>query len=201
MARPRSFSHERVADRLLDTFWRHGYGRTAIPNLTAATGLLPGSLYAAFGSKEAMFRVAIERYIATIRAAVATDATGVAGVRAVLDAVVRLTVHDPERRGCLLLNAVPEAAKLSAKTRNAMEAGLREMRRLLRARLREAAAETGGRFDVERLTALCFAAAVAIRVLGRAGQDRKLLQQIADGAVAAVEAGRTETPPPAVAVR
>jgi len=31
-----------------------------------------------------------------------------------------------------------------------------------------------------------FAAMVAIRVLGRAGQDRRLLQDIADGAVAAV---------------
>jgi hypothetical protein len=68
-----------------------------------------------------------------------------------------------------------------------MEKGLREMRGLLRARLREAAVETGATFDAERLAALCFAAAVAIRVLGRAGQDRKLLQQIADGAVAAVE--------------
>src|SRR6185369_223939 len=182
MARPRSFDHATVTDRLLDTFWRHGYARTAIPSLTAATGLLPGSLYAAFGSKEAMFRVAIERYIATIRAALATDATGVAGLRAILDAVVRITVDDPERRGCLLLNAIPESAALAAETRAAMEAGLREMRRLLRARLREAAVETGATFDAERLAALCFAAAVAIRVLGRAGQERRLLQQIADGA-------------------
>ena len=191
MARPRSFDHGTVTERLLDTFWRHGYAGTAIPSLTAATGLLPGSLYAAFGSKEAMFRVAIARYIATIRAAVSTDATGVDGVRAILDAVVRITVDDPERRGCLLLNAIPESATLAAETRNAMEAGLREMRRLLRARLREAAAEaeTGATFDVERLAALCFAAAVAIRVLGRAGQHRKLLQQIADGAVAAVASG------------
>ena len=39
--------------------------------------------------------------------------------------------------------------------------------------------------DLEQLEALLFAAAVAIRVLGRAGLEPSLLQQIADGATAA----------------
>jgi hypothetical protein len=52
--------------------------------------------------------------------------------------------------------------------------------------LREAEKDAGVRLDVERLEALCFAAAVATRVLGRAGQPRRLLQAIADGATAAV---------------
>lgn len=186
MARPRSFAAAAADDGLLAAFWSHGYARTSIPTLTEATGLLPGSLYAAFGSKEAMFRRAVERYVATIRDEVTGDARGVAGIRHVLDTVVRLTAKDPDRRGCLVLNAIPEATTLSDETRRALQAGLDEMRRLLRRHLREAAEDAGVRIDLERLEALCFGAAVSIRVLGRAGQPRRLLQAIADGATAAV---------------
>lgn len=186
MVRPRGYEIDEVAEGLLSTFWLRGYARTSIPNLTAATGLLPGSLYAAFGSKEDMFRVAVARYIEQIRAAITTGVTGLAGIRSILDTVVRLTTSDPERRGCLLLNAIPESSTLSETTRRELQRGLKEMRRLLRDRLREAQAEAGVTLDLDQLGALCFAAAVSIRVLGRAGQDRRLLQEIADGATAAV---------------
>ena len=186
MVRPRGFEVDEVAEGLLNTFWLRGYARTSIPNLTEATGLLPGSLYAAFGSKEDMFRVAVDRYIAQIRAAVTTGESGLAGIRSILDTVVRLTATDPERRGCLLLNAIPESSTLSEETRHGLQGGLKEMRRLLRDRLREARAEAGVTLDLDQLGALCFAAAVAIRVLGRAGQDRRLLQEIANGATVAV---------------
>ena len=186
MARPRGFDDGEVAQGILDAFWQHGYARTSIPNLTEATGLLPGSLYAAFGSKEDMFRVAVDRYVAEIRAALTSARRGVAGIQHVLDTVVRITTKDPDRRGCLVLNAIPESTTLSAETRDALQAALDEMRQLLRPHLREAETDAGVTLDVERLEALCFAAAVAIRVLGRAGQSRKLLQTIADGATAAV---------------
>ncbi len=186
MVRPREFDDDEAAEGLLGAFWRHGYARTSIPTLTDATGLLPGSLYAAFGSKEVMFRIAVERYIAEIRRALTTEKRGLDALRHVLDTVVRLTAKDPERRGCLVLNAIPESTTMAPETRQALQGGLDEMRRLLRGHLREAAADAGARIDVERLEALCFAAAVSTRVLGRAGQPRRLLQGIADGAVAAV---------------
>jgi TetR/AcrR family transcriptional repressor of nem operon len=186
MVRPRGFEHEEVAEALLDTFWLRGYARTSIPNLTEATGLLPGSLYAAFGSKEDMFRLAVERYIARIRAALTTGVKGAEGIQSILDTVVRITVADPDRRGCLVLNAIPESTTLSEETRADLQTGLKEMRRLLRDRLREAQTEAGVSLDLDQVTALCFAAAVAIRVLGRAGHDRRLLQEIANGATAAV---------------
>ena len=143
MARPRGFDDATADDGLLAAFWTHGYARTSIPTLTEATGLLPGSLYAAFGSKEAMFRRAIDRYVATIRRELTSDARGAEGVRHVLDTVVRLTAKDPDRRGCLVLNAIPEATGLSDDTRRALQAGLDEMRRLLRRHLREAADRHG----------------------------------------------------------
>jgi AcrR family transcriptional regulator len=186
MVRPREFELEEVGEGLLNAFWLRGFARTSIPDLTAATGLLPGSLYAAFGSKEDMFRIAVERYVSQLRAAISNRVRGLAGVQDVLDTVVRLTASDPERRGCLILNTIPESSSLSAPTRHQLQRGLQAMRRFVRDRLREAQDDAGTSVDLDPLAALVFAAAVAIRVLGRAGLDRRLLQDIADGATAAV---------------
>ena len=62
MARPREFDEEEVLDRALDVFWRRGYGATSVEDLTAATGLGRGSLYAAFGDKETLFLTCLRRY-------------------------------------------------------------------------------------------------------------------------------------------
>ena len=88
MVRPREFDFEEVAEGLLNTFWLRGFARTSIADLTAATKLLPGSLYAAFGNKEAMFCLAVDRYQRYLRAAVPSDAQGLKGLEAFLDAAI-----------------------------------------------------------------------------------------------------------------
>jgi TetR/AcrR family transcriptional repressor of nem operon len=184
MVRPRQFDPAQVDEALLDVFWSRGWAGASIEELTQATGLLRGSLYAAYGSKEDMFRAAIRRYAADLAAAIATEKTGLDGAAHVLDTVVRLTVRDPERRGCVILNAIPESRALSPELRQELQDALASMQALLRKRVREALA--GARrsdLDVEPLVAMLFAASVAIRVLGRAGQDRRFLQNIARGAI------------------
>ena len=99
MARPRSFDRGDVEEALLDVFWARGYARASMEELTAAAGILRGSLYAAYAGKEAMFRAAATRYVEQLRAALATNKTGLDGVQHVLDTIVRLTARDPQRRG------------------------------------------------------------------------------------------------------
>jgi TetR/AcrR family transcriptional repressor of nem operon len=184
MVRPRQFDPADVDEALLDVFWSRGYARASIEELTAATGLLRGSLYAAYGSKEGMFRAATRRYAADLAAAIATNRRGLDGARHVLDTIVRLTVANRERRGCPILNAIPEAHGLSAETQSELQGGLASMQALLRKFLREAQADAGrADVDLEPLGAMLFAASVAIRVLGRAGENRRLLQIIATGAM------------------
>jgi TetR/AcrR family transcriptional repressor of nem operon len=185
MVRPRQFESGDVEEAILGVFWTRGYARTSIDDLTAATGLLRGSLYAAYGSKEGMFRAATKRYVAQLGAALANNKKGLDGAQHILETVARLTVRDAERRGCLILNAIPEAHGLSADTREEMQAALRSMQALFRSRLREAQAEAGTDLDLEPLVAMLFAASVSIRVLGRAGHDRRLLNNITKGTIEA----------------
>jgi len=60
--RPLSFDRDTALDKAMHVFWEHGYEAASISELTAAMGITPPSLYAAFGDKERLFLEAIERY-------------------------------------------------------------------------------------------------------------------------------------------
>src|SRR3970282_588863 len=62
IGRPRAFDVDQALDRALDVFWRKGYEGATLCDLTAAMGINPPSLYAAFGNKEGLFRKALDRY-------------------------------------------------------------------------------------------------------------------------------------------
>jgi TetR/AcrR family transcriptional repressor for divergent bdcA len=64
--RPRSFDKEQAVEQAMRLFWERGYEATSLTELKAAMGgLSTASFYAAFGSKEALFRLALARYLAT----------------------------------------------------------------------------------------------------------------------------------------
>ncbi|MFF0313053.1 TetR/AcrR family transcriptional regulator [Micromonospora sp. NPDC005252] len=60
--RPRGFDVDEALERALEVFWRQGYEGASMTDLTAAMGINKPSLYAAFGSKEELFRKAVARY-------------------------------------------------------------------------------------------------------------------------------------------
>jgi len=60
--RPRGFEEHEALDRAIRVFWEHGYEGASMSELTEAMGINKPSLYAAFGSKEGLFRRALARY-------------------------------------------------------------------------------------------------------------------------------------------
>lgn len=62
--RPRCFEYDQVLEQAMRLFWDKGFAGTSMSDLTAAMGIAAPSLYAAFGSKEGLYRAAIEHYVA-----------------------------------------------------------------------------------------------------------------------------------------
>jgi AcrR family transcriptional regulator len=60
--RPLSFDREAALHQAMLLFWRHGYESTSLSDLTAAMGVTPPSIYAAFGDKRTLFLEAVARY-------------------------------------------------------------------------------------------------------------------------------------------
>ena len=65
--RPREFDHDEVLRVAFEQFWRKGVRGTSLSDIARDAGVQRGSLYNAFGSKEALFLAVLERTYDDIR--------------------------------------------------------------------------------------------------------------------------------------
>ncbi|RJE90413.1 TetR/AcrR family transcriptional regulator [Paenibacillus sp. 1011MAR3C5] len=64
--RPRAFNRDEAVISAMLLFWEHGFESTSLAQLRAAMGgISAASFYAAFESKEALFREVVDQYIST----------------------------------------------------------------------------------------------------------------------------------------
>ena len=143
MARTRVFEIDRAIEIATDLFWRNGYERTSLAELTNAMGIAPPSFYFAFGSKEGLFKRVLEQYMRS-RLSYAEDALNQPTARGVAEqTLLRLAdlFTDPKYPpGCLAVNCSLPCNDDTTPLRNEL-AGLRDARRQrLRERLKRAQA-------------------------------------------------------------
>lgn len=135
MVRPRSYDDEALLDAAIEQFWVGGYRGSSIGDVAERSGVGNSSLYQAYGSKWELFLAAFRRYcdrrIAFVDDAFAVPHDGLEpAVSAFFDAVVADCAAHPDRRGCLLLNAMaelgddPEVAAIAGQTIRGMEAAV-----------------------------------------------------------------------------
>lgn len=60
--RPRTFDRDEALLQAMHVFWKQGYSGASMPQLVEAIGVNSPSIYAAFGSKEDLFRAAVRLY-------------------------------------------------------------------------------------------------------------------------------------------
>jgi AcrR family transcriptional regulator len=66
IGRPRAFDRDEALEAAMVLFWRKGFAAASMNDLCDAMGVRSPSLYAAFGSKEALYLEAVDRYVETI---------------------------------------------------------------------------------------------------------------------------------------
>jgi AcrR family transcriptional regulator len=102
----------------MEVFWAHGYEGASLADLTQAMGINAPSLYAAFGCKEALFREAVDLYVATEGSETARALTEQPTARLAIDAMLRRNsvafARPASPGGCLVVlgdrNCTPEHA-------------------------------------------------------------------------------------------
>lgn len=62
MPRKPNFDRDELIERARDLFWKRGWAGTSLKDLEAVLKMKPGSFYAAFGSKDALFKLAMDKY-------------------------------------------------------------------------------------------------------------------------------------------
>jgi TetR/AcrR family transcriptional regulator, transcriptional repressor for nem operon len=177
MPRPREFDDDEILERVMRTFWQHGYKNTSIEHLVEATGLHRSSLYGAFGRKEDLYRRALERYSAQQ----AKRAVFNRGPRHALEQWFSDAVHSSGEgpRGCLVINSLAEYPDLDPELQTLVDIHLGAVRRFFETMARPLV----GAERVQAVTDALLGANVAIYTLGRTGVPPPRLQAIAEAAL------------------
>jgi AcrR family transcriptional regulator len=104
--RPRTFDRTAALRQAMELFWAKGYEGTSIADLTAAMGISSPSLYAAFGSKEALFLEATEYYTRNegteIWSALDEAPTACQAIENFLRQTAKAYSQDDRPQGCLI---------------------------------------------------------------------------------------------------
>jgi AcrR family transcriptional regulator len=106
IGRPRAFDTEQALEQAMQVFWRLGYEGASLAELTKAMGINSPSLYAAFGSKEGLFKAVLDHYEARRQRCVAeilSAPTARGAVELLLFGLVDLATDPDEPPGCLFL--------------------------------------------------------------------------------------------------
>ncbi|MDK4717510.1 TetR/AcrR family transcriptional regulator [Rhizobium sp. CNPSo 4039] len=190
MARQREFDIDEAVSKATTLFWEHGYDRTSLADLTRIIGCKPPSFYFAFGSKDGLFRIVLERYYKTYLGAAEEALKEQTSRRVVESMLTRLAdiYTDPSHPvGCLAIKCTMSGS-LTVEAVEQRQAELRASRRGRLIRRFEAAVATGdlpAGSDAEELARYVLVLGTGMALDAQAGATRAQLQQVINRALVA----------------
>jgi len=187
--RPRQFDVDEVLDRAQRLFWVRGLSGTSLDNLAAAMDMNRPSLQNAFGNKEAIYRLVLERFVGRMRAEVGTLLFDEPDLRTALrnfyDSAIKVYLASEPALGCLVMCTAPLEASTHPEVQRELRRIISELDGILLARFRQAIAEA----QLPPTADCAMAAKVTQGILhsvalrARAGEPRASLRKMAHRAV------------------
>ncbi len=177
----RQFDEQEVIGLALDVFWRKGLHDATMQDLAAATGVQRGSLYNAYGDKEAIFLRAFDQYAGQFLDTAANalaDGDVAARLRTFFDVIiVNMTTGSPSR-GCLTTRTALDAATSSEDVRERVQGLLGRLEQIVSQAIGSAPGKAITT-DANRLARVVVTFTRGLAVMERAGYSRKQLRESA----------------------
>lgn len=194
MPRPPLFDREEVIGRATEVFWQRGYNSTSVSDLVQATGLKPGSLYAAFGSKKGVFLEVLRSYqrqsFMHLDELLSESPSPLEAIRRFFLELAEETLDDGRHRGCLMVNTLLEYAHHDADVQDQLNHGLARVEKLFRAALRDAqhAGQLNPELDTRETAAFLVNNIWGIRVMCRGKPEREAVEGVVKTVLSALSA-------------
>ncbi|MGR4932240.1 TetR/AcrR family transcriptional regulator [Bradyrhizobium sp. CAR08] len=182
MARPREFDEGAVLDAAIERFWLRGYEATSVRDLADEMNIAGASLYNAFGDKRGLYARALNRYLdQTFRERIRRIEPALPpreAIAAFLEEIIKRSLGDKQRRGCMLVNSAIESAPYDSGFLGIVATFLDEVEAFFMRCISKGQSEGSVTRDhsAEDLSKSLLAILLGIRVLARVRPDRKLLE-------------------------
>ena len=192
MSRHAEYDRNTVIAQATAVFWDQGYGKTSVGDLVKATGLQPGSLYAAFGNKKGLFLEVLDQYnqgfIARIRQLRAEEGASIAKIHGLLRQMVDEAAAGEADRGCLAVNALLEMSRHDPDIATSLRGYNAELRKAFAWIVKDAQAEGDVPADrnANELATFVINNIWGMRVMCKSRADRGSLDAIVTGVVCAL---------------
>lgn len=196
LGRPRSFDRDAALHTAMLVFWERGFETTSTTDLSAAMGINPPSLYAAFKNKEHLFREAIGLYERTeadaSRRAMQAAPTAREAVAALLHQSVEQFTADGKPRGCMIVQAATNCTSEHESIRDFALRCRARTKAVIKERLDTAvtAGELPGDTDTDRIAAFYTTFLNGVSLQAHDGVERDQLHTLVDMAMAAWDGPR-----------
>lgn len=184
MARTIEFDREDVLQKAMEVFWLEGYCETSISTLVAATNLKPGSLYAAFSSKEGLFLACLDYYgqqsIDRLNEFITTADTPLQGIKAFLLKIIREIRDGNTNVSCFLVNTILEISFDKTVIRDEVNRHLAAMESILLSALiaSQKIGELSPNKDPHSLAKIIMLNIWGLRVLAKTSPDKETVEAI-----------------------
>jgi AcrR family transcriptional regulator len=188
--RPRAFDRQAALTSAMEMFWLKGFDGCAISDLTAVMNINSPSLYAAFGSKEKLFREAVDLYGMLEGEATRGALTGPRTIRDALGTMLKRSVdmftRGPQPRGCMVMLGTLNLSADQKELRALLHKRQRQILDVIRERM--ALAVDDGEFalsvDIDGLSMMCAALFTGLAVHAHDGAGRAKLNLAIDAFIA-----------------
>ncbi|MGW7541812.1 TetR/AcrR family transcriptional regulator [Streptomyces sp. NPDC054770] len=181
MSGRKQFDIGAALDQAMRVFWERGYADASLDALGSATGLGRGSLYGAFGNKEALFGKCLDRYSSIYgaqyeQALAAHPGDPVRAVEAFFDVVLGRIADPSVPVGCLIAQSAAQSLTLTEEGGVRVRGLLDMQRRRIRAALADSPANSR---TLDELAMFVVAVNQSLAVLSRAGTSDAELRSVA----------------------
>ena len=182
--RPREFDIDKALDSALLLFWRHGYEGTSLAALSEAMGVNMPSLYAAFESKETLFRKALQRYLqgpASYLPNALREPTALRAAQKLFAGAIDLAMNPRHPDGCLLVQGALSAGPSAVEIRKQLSTVRAAAESAVRQRFERALAEGDlpGGADAASLARYIITVIWGMSVQAASGANRPQLERVA----------------------
>ncbi len=179
----KKFDENKVLNEAMKAFWQNGFDGTSMKQLIGCMGLNPGSIYAAFGDKKALFGRTMDCYTDMVRQKhreMKQDNSPRSLIMTLIDEMVTTIKAGSAHNGCFMVNTALDIAPQDKEIRHFISQWFEELEEFFETTLKAAqkAGEVRPDLDTGKAARHIIALISGVQVLARVNPQHQAVDDI-----------------------